>query len=184
MMTTTHAAMGLTAASLLYPVSPEFATVAGLGAVAGGVFPDLDLMFEHRKTLHHPELYTAAALVAVVVAVLRPSVTTVAMAAFAATASLHSITDVLGGGLGLRPWEGDDDRGIYLHLSSRWIPPRRWVRYDGAPEDLLAVLVFSIPPLLRFDGLLTELVLLGIAISVVYVLVRKRLVDLYESVAD
>jgi len=183
MMTTTHAAMGLTGACLLVPVSPELATIAGIGAVLGGAFPDIDILFEHRKTLHHPELYPVAALVAGGVALVRPAMYPVAIAAFLGSAALHSLTDVLGGGLGLRPWEQDDDRGIYLHLSKRWLPPRHWVRYDGAPEDLLAAVGFSILPLVFFDGRLEAIVLAGLGISAVYVLVRKRLVDVYEKLA-
>lgn len=183
MMSTTHAAMGLTGACLLVPVSPELAAVAGVAAVAGGVFPDLDIVFEHRKTFHHPEGYAVAALLAGGYSILNPAIYPVAVAAFLASAALHSLTDVFGGGLGLRPWEADDDRGIYLHLSGRWIPPRRWIRYDGAPEDLVVAVLFSIPPFLVFDGPIRQIVLGGLAISAVYVLVRKRLVDVYEAVA-
>jgi hypothetical protein len=184
MMTTTHAAMGLAAASLLSPASPELATTAGLAALAGGVFPDLDVVFAHRKTLHHPEGYTVAGVLALAIAVLQPGVWTVAVAAFLLSAAVHSLSDVLGGGLGRRPWEADDERGIYLHLSGRWVPPRRLVRYDGAPEDLLVAAAFSVPPLLTYDGLIRELVVVGLAASVAYVVVRKWLVDLYEAVLE
>jgi len=183
MMSTTHAAMGLAAASLLVPVSPELASVAAVGAIAGGVFPDLDIVFAHRKTLHHPEAYPPIALLAMAIALFSPGPLTVAVAAFLGSAALHCLTDVLGGGLGLRPWNGDDERGIYLHRSGRWLPPRRWVRYDGAPEDFLVTLAFSIPPYLLFDGAFTEVILVGLGISAAYVLLRKRLVDVYEAVA-
>ena len=183
MMSTTHAAMGLAGACLLVPVSPELASVAAIGAVLGGVFPDLDVVFEHRKTLHFPEYYPVAALLTGGFAAIRPAMYPVAIAAFFASAALHSLVDVLGGGLGLRPWAEDDDRGIYLHLQDRWVPPRRWVRYDGAPEDLLVASAFSVPPLVLFDGQLEAVVLGGLGLSVLYVLVRKRMVDVYERFA-
>ena len=180
MMTTTHVAMGLAGVSLLVPVSPELATVAGFAAVAGGIFPDLDVVGAHRKSLHHPEVYRVLALVAAGIAVLRPGVATVAVAAFFASAAIHSLSDVFGGGLGLRPWENDDERGIYLHTADRWVPPKRWVRYDGAPEDLLAVTIFSIPPWVAFGSPIRELLVLGLGVSVLYVAVRKPMVDVYE----
>ena len=184
MMSTTHAAMGLTGAVLLIPFSPELAVVAALGAFAGGIFPDIDVVFEHRKTFHHPELYPVLAGVSSVLAVLSPGPWTVGVAAFLASAALHSLVDVFGGGLSRRPWLVDDHRGIYLHLSGRWIPPKRWVRYDGSPEDLLVAVGFSIPPLVAFDGLVQQATIAGLVVSLAYVLLRKRLVDVYEAVLE
>lgn len=181
MMSTTHAAMGLAGATLLAPVSPELATVAALGAIVGGVFPDLDILFEHRKTLHHPELYTVSALITFGIAGLRPGPYTVGAAGFVGSAALHSLTDVLGGGLELRPWKARDSRGIYLHLSGTWVNAKRWIRYDGAPEDLVVATTFALPPLLVFDGPIRRVVYLGLAVSVVYVALRKPMVDVYES---
>ncbi|MGM0399112.1 MAG: metal-dependent hydrolase [Halobacteriota archaeon] len=179
-MSTTHAAMGAAVAAALVPVAPDLAGVAALGAIAGGVFPDLDLAFEHRKTLHYPEHYWVVAVPMLVVASIRPGVWTVALAAFFGSAALHSVTDVFGGGLGLRPWEADDQRGVYSHWSGRWIAPRRWVRYDGAPEDVALVAGLSVVPVLVFDGTVQTVVLVGLAVSAAYGLVRRRLPDLYE----
>lgn len=175
MMTTTHAAVGVLLAAPLALVAPEFAAVAGLTAVAGSVFPDLDVAFEHRKTLHDPVLYWVAALPAAGVALLAPGPATVGAAVFLGAAAVHCVTDVAGGGLGLRPWEVDDDRGVYDHLRGRWIAPRRWIRYDGAPEDLVAVVALSVPGLVVFDGPVRALLVAGVAVSVVYTAVRKRL---------
>lgn len=184
MMSTTHAAMGLSGAVLLVPVSPELATVAAIGAMAGGFFPDLDVVFEHRQTLHHPELYPLLAVGSVGLAIVSPGPWTIGIAAFLASAALHCLVDVLGGGLARRPWIADDERGIYLHSAGRWLPPKRWVRYDGAPEDLLVAVAFSVPPLVAFDGMLQQATLAGIGISVGYVVLRKRLVDVYEAVLE
>lgn len=181
MMTTTHAAMGASAATLLVPVAPEWAPIAALAAVAGGVFPDLDVLFDHRKTLHYHDYYWIAAALAAALAVVRPSVWTVGAAAFLAAAGLHSLSDLAGGGLALRPWITDDDRGVYAHRRGEWLPPRRWIRYDGAPEDLLATVVFGVVPYLVFDGPIRALLVAGVAVGTVYTLLRKRLPDLYES---
>lgn len=181
MMSTTHAAMGATAAALTVPVAPELASVAALGAIVGGVFPDLDVLAEHRKTLHYPEHYWFLAVPALAAAIASPGVWTVAGAGFFGAAALHSSIDVLGGGLGLRPWASDDDRGVYSHWHGRWIRARRWVRYDGATEDLLAVAVFSVLPLLAFDGPVRTVVAAGLAVSTVYTVIRRRIPDIYEA---
>lgn len=180
MMTPTHTAMGASVAALLAPVAPEFAAIAALSAIAGGAFPDLDILFEHRKTLHFPERYWLLAVPLVAIAAVWPGIWTVSAAAFVVSAALHSGTDAFGGGLGLRPWAVDDQRGVYAHRRGRWIPPRRWVRYDGAPEDLLVAAVLSVLPLVVFDGLVARVVLVGLGASVVYTAVRKRLPDAYE----
>ena len=179
MMNTTHAAMGVALAAPLTVLAPELAPAAALAAIAGGVFPDLDLFGgQHRRTLHFPVYYAAAALAASAAAVARPSVETVALAFFLLSAALHSVTDALGGGLELRPWEPSDDRGVYLHPAKRWVRPRRWIRYDGAPEDLVLAGVLSLPGLLLFDGWVRRLTVAGLAVSVVYTAVRKRLPEL------
>ncbi|MFC7046918.1 metal-dependent hydrolase [Halobacteriaceae archaeon GCM10025711] len=180
MMSTTHAFVGLLLASSMLFLAPEFAVVGAVAAMAGGVFPDLDLFVgEHRKTLHYPDYYWVAAAPAVAVAAFAPGPLTVGAAFFLVSAALHSASDALGGGLGLRPWEDTSDRrGVYLHSRRRWIPPRRWVRYDGAPEDLALAAAFALPGYLLFDGVVSQIVVAGLAVSVVYTAVRKRLPDL------
>jgi hypothetical protein len=178
MMGTTHAAMGVTLAAPLVAVAPEFAPIAALAGMAGGVFPDLDLLSgQHRRTLHFPVYYAVTALVAGVAALLVPTTATVVAAFFLLSATLHCVTDAAGGGLELRPWEATDDRGVYVHPAGEWVRPRRWIRYDGAPEDLLAAAVFSIPGLVLFDGWVRTLTVVGLVVSVLYVAVRKRLPD-------
>ncbi|WP_276279600.1 metal-dependent hydrolase [Halorussus caseinilyticus] len=175
MMNTTHAAMGVALAAPLAVVAPELAPAAALAGFAGGTFPDFDLFSgQHRRTLHFPVYYSAAALVASAAA-LAPTTATVAGAFFLWSAALHCVTDAAGGGLELRPWEPTDDRGVYVHPAGRWIRPRRWIRYDGAPEDLVLAGVFSLPGLFLFDGAVRTLTVVGLAVSVVYVAVRKRL---------
>ncbi|WP_128476498.1 metal-dependent hydrolase [Halorussus pelagicus] len=176
MMNTTHAAMGVTLAAPFTALAPEFAPAAALAALAGGVFPDLDLLSgQHRRTLHFPVYYAVAGVAAGGIALLAPATATVALALFLLSAALHCMTDAAGGGLELRPWEATDDRGVYVHAAGRWVRPRRWIRYDGAPEDLVVTAVFSLPGLLVFDGAIRTLTVVGLAVSVVYVAVRKQL---------
>ena len=179
MMNTTHTAMGVTLAAPLVALAPELAPAAALAGFVGGAFPDLDLLSgQHRRTLHFPVYYSAAALVAGGVALVVPFLPTVAGAFFLLSAAVHCLADAAGGGLELRPWEATDDRGVYVHPADRWVRARRWIRYDGAPEDLLLAGVFSLPGLLLFNGMVRTLTVVGLAVSVAYVAVRKRLPEL------
>nr|WP_276298961.1 metal-dependent hydrolase [Halorussus sp. DT80] len=175
-MNTTHAAMGVALSAPLVVLAPELAPIAALSAFVGGVFPDLDLFSgQHRRTLHFPVYYSTAGLVVGGAALFRPSPETVGAACFLLSAAVHCVADAVGGGLELRPWEATDDRGVYVHPAGRWVRPRRWVRYDGAPEDLVLAGLFSLPGLVLFSGTVRTLTLVGLAVSVVYTALRKRL---------
>jgi len=91
-------------------------------------------------------------------------------------------TDLAGAGHELRPWEAGSDRAVYSHYHDRWLTARRWVRYDGSPEDLglasvagVAVIGLAAEPAgpIAWGPVGTLL-----AISPVYVLLRKSLADL------
>jgi hypothetical protein len=115
MMATTHALAGMALAS----VATLFAPVAVVAAGAGGAVPDLDTPGRHRRTLHYPVYYSLAALGLLAVAFVVPTPATVALAAFVGAAAVHSASDVLGGGLELRPWEGTSDRAVHDHYHGR-----------------------------------------------------------------
>ncbi|MFC6836631.1 metal-dependent hydrolase [Halomarina ordinaria] len=182
MMVTTHAAVGVTLASSLVVLAPEFAVVGALAGLAGGVLPDLDLLVgTHRRTLHFPALYWVGALPALAWAALAPSTASVAAACFLLAAAVHSLSDAVGAGEELRPWERTTDRAVYLHPAGRWLRARRWVRYDGAPEDLALTVGFALPGIVLFDGAVRYLCLAGVALAAVYALFRKRVPDLIEG---
>ena len=180
MMATTHVFGALALAALVAVLVPEFALVVAVAAIVGGFFPDLDLYAGHRKTLHFPVYYSIAAVPAAVVAVLVPTPGTVALAIFLLAAALHSVSDAVGGGLELKPWYGTSRRAVYSHYHGRWIEPRRWVRYDGAPEDLALASVLAVPALVVFDGVVTDVVVALLLVSIGYTLARKRMVQVTE----
>ncbi|MCT9095501.1 metal-dependent hydrolase [Haloarchaeobius sp. HME9146] len=175
MMATTHAFVGLLLAVAVNAVAPEFGLVAAIAGLAGGTFPDLDLAAVHRKTLHFPVWYSVATVPAAVAALVSPSPMTVGVAVFLAAAAIHSASDALGGGLELRPWEATSTRAVYIHPLKRWVEPRRYIRYDGAPEDFAVGAVFAVPGLLVFDGLVRQLVVGGLLVSFGYTVIRKQL---------
>jgi len=176
MMVTTHAFVGLALASAVAAVAPDLAVPAAVGGAAGGLFPDLDIVGAHRKTLHFPVYYGALALPAAAAAAAVPGPATVAVALFLLSAAVHSVSDSVGGGLELKPWEGTSDRAVYVHPTGTWVRPRQWVRYDGSPEDFLLGAVVAVPALLTFDGTVRTLTVAALVASLVYTVLRKHLV--------
>jgi hypothetical protein len=117
-------------------VASDLTPVAALGGVAGGVFPDLNLLAGvHRKTLHFPDYYWVGAVPVLAATVVAPGPAVVAVAYFFLSAAVHSVTDIFGAGTEPRPLERTSDEAVYVHSRDRWVDPRYRVRYDGAPED-------------------------------------------------
>jgi hypothetical protein len=175
MMLPTHALGGMLLALSAAYLAPEFATVALVAGLLGGVFPDLDMYAGHRKSLHYPIYYPVLGFCALVTAGVFPSVPTVAVAVFLLGAALHSVTDAFGGGLELRPWEATSDRAVYDHYRGRWIAPSHWIHYDGSPGDLVLSILLAVPLLVTLDGLFHQAVIVILAVAVVYTALRRRL---------
>lgn len=175
-MATTHVFAGLAAVTPVAYLFPGFATPLALGAILGGLAPDVDLVVAHRRTLHFPVSGIAIAAPAVVLAIVVPAAVTTAFAAFAVAAWFHAASDAIGGGPEMDPWTDRSERAVYDHVRNRWIRPRRWIRYDGAPEDAALAVALAVPALLAFDGWIRAVVLGGIAVSLAYALFRRRLV--------
>lgn len=181
-MLPTHALGGLALGLSVAPVAPEFAGVALVGGLLGGVFPDLDLYAGHRRTLHYPVYYSALAVAALAVVALAPGAVTVGAALFLLGAAVHSVADVFGGGLELRPWEGTSDRAVYDHHRGRWLAPRRLVRYDGSPGDFLLSVALAVPLLVALDGQFRHVVVATLLLGAGYAGVRRTLPDLADVV--
>jgi hypothetical protein len=167
---------------LVAAVTPAAATPALLAGFAGGVFPDLDLYTGHRRRLHYPVYYTALAGVVLAAAALVPGA--FPLGVFLAAAALHSVTDVLGGGLELRPWEGTSDRAVYSHYHGRWLAPRRWIRYDGSPRDLAVSLALAVPVLFSSEGLAAAVAAGAVLVGAVYAATRRRLPALATRIVE
>jgi hypothetical protein len=180
MMATTHALAGaLLGVGMLF-LAPEYAPLALVAGAAGGLLPDLDLYADHRRRLHFPVYGSVAAAVAVLIAVLVPGPWTVGAAVLLTAAALHAVGDAFGGGLELRPWEGNSERAVYDHFNGRWIAPRRWIRYDGSPEDVALSAVLALPTLWAFGHLpVVRRVVTGVLLaSAGYAAARKHVARL------
>ncbi|GGL27754.1 hypothetical protein GCM10009037_09160 [Halarchaeum grantii] len=180
MMATTHALVGLLLAAVASAITGEGSLLVAAAGILGGVFPDLDLYAGHRKTLHFPVYGSLLAALAVGGYVAVGGPVALAVALFVLAAAVHAASDALGGGLELRPWEGTSDRAVYDHFRGVWWRPRRLVRYDGAPEDVLLGVAVAIPGYLAYSGVVRTAVLAAIGVSVAYALVRKPMVALAE----
>lgn len=178
MMATTHMLSGMALALPVLAISPELGAIALFAGLVGGLVPDLDLYFHHRKTLHFPVGYSGAAFVALVIALVSPSLWTVGLAFGLLGAAVHSVMDIYGGGLELEPWRATSERAVFSHVHGRWIRPKRVIPYDGSPEDLALVGILALPLLLTIDGIAYVIVLSLLAISAIYVALRKRLARL------
>lgn len=199
-MLPTHALFGMCLALPVAVLSPEHAPVALAAGLIGGVLPDLDLYTGHRKTLHYPVCYSllavatglwALASTTPAIASWLPaasgtgaSTASVAAALLFAAAAAHCLLDVFGGGLELRPWEATSERAVYDHVRRRWIAPRRWVRYDGAPEDLLLSVTLAVPLWFTLEGILRWVVVASLTVAVVYTAVRRLLPRIAEELFD
>lgn len=180
MMATTHALVGIAIATVVGAVFPSVTVLGVIAAAVGGIFPDFDLYAGHRRTLHYPVYFSAVGGLAFVVAVIVGSPLVWALALFVLAAAAHSVMDAAGGGLELRPWRGTSDRAVYSHYHDTWARPRRWIRYDGAPEDLALGGLAAVPALLAFEGRIVLGLYFLLALSVGYVLVRKPMVAVAE----
>lgn len=137
MMAPTHGLASVALAAALLPGGPEYAGPAVLAAAfLGGVAPDADAFAAHRRTLHYPAGYSVFATCLVAAHALVPSRPLLLVCVAVGSAAVHSLSDVLAGGVEREPWNPTSDRAVYNHLAGRWHRPRRYVRYSGAPEDL------------------------------------------------
>jgi len=184
MMLPTHALVGLAVGAPLLWLAPESATAALAGGLLGGIWPDLDLYVGHRRTLHYPTGYSLAAVAAVLVAAAVGSPLAVGLAVALVAAAAHCQMDRFGGGLELRPWENTSERAVYDHVAGEWRAPKRWVRYDGAPEDVGLSLLVGLPLVVVVPPLFRRLVVAALTIAIGYGLLRRWLAALAPVLAE
>lgn len=181
-MAFTHALIGALAAAPVVALAPELAAPAAVAGIVGGLVPDLDLFVgRHRRTLHFPVVGWALALPAIGVATVVPTVATVAAAVGSASFAVHAGTDALGAGDEIRPWERTSAEAVYDHLRGRWIRPRYWIRYDGAPEDAVATAVLAAPVVAFYPTPLPTVAVACVVLGAVYALVRRQLPPVVEE---
>lgn len=176
-MGTTHALMGLLLGSTAYFIDPNLMVLAGVAGFIGGLLPDFDMPFDHRKTFHYPFYFTVLATALLPMAVLFPSLVTVFIFYLVASAAVHCFSDVFGGALEERPWEQTSRQAVYNHRREEWLQTHGGIRYDGAPEDFLLGLIIGATCFLIYSEPVKSLVVVTLAISLIYSVFRKKIVD-------
>ncbi len=184
MMLPTHVLVGITIAAPLLVFAPETADIAMIGAFVGSVFPDLDMYLYHRRTLHYPTGFSLAAILSVLLVALSQNPLLIGMAFIFIGAAVHCQMDRFGGGLELRPWEATSDRAIYDHISGRWRRPKRWIRYDGATEDVILAVFLGIPLFVIIQGPIRWFVAAMVLIGIIYGILRRRLARMAPLVVE
>lgn len=186
MMLFTHilagALIGLPAAGL-YGSAVVPLVVAG---AIGGLVPDIDMVLEHRRTLHFPVIGTGVAIVLLVAGAWMGSVVQL-LAVFMAAVAVHSLMDVLGGGKELRPWERTDPRASFDHLHGEWFMARRLV-HDGSRGDLLLYALCALPLWYWGPAVFRPWIMVMSVMAAGYTLVRKvftrYIAEEYASISD
>lgn len=172
MMFSTHILAGATLGLLASFLSPSMVPVAVLAGMIGGLLPDIDMFFEHRKTTHRPFQYLALVAVFSVAFFFQGGAYLLFAAFLLGSMTLHSFMEIFSNGKTMRPKKETDDRAVYNHFAGNWIEPRRTV-IDASFRDLLCTVVFSIPVLIHGAHFyLTSAVL---AWGIVYFLMADRL---------
>jgi hypothetical protein len=76
---------------------------------------------------------------------------------------------------------------VYDHVRGRWIRPRRWIRYDGAPEDAALAVALAVPTLAFVPPdavpMLHPAVVAVVAVSVAYAGLRRHVAALTAQLA-
>lgn len=183
MMLPTHVVIGLAVGAPVLIVAPEFAPVVLFGVLVGSIFPDFDMYIGHRRTLHFPTVYTAMAVLSLPIAVFLQHPVTVGVVFALIGAALHSRMDRYGGGLELEPWRATSNQAVYDHVQRRWLTPKRWIRYDGAPEDFMLTAALGIPLVFVLEGDFKWVVVAALCIGGVYTIFRRRLARLAIAVS-
>jgi len=175
MMTSTHGFVGALLGVATASVVPGLAPAVVVVGFVGGLLPDLDLVATHRRSLHFPVYATALALLGSGGALLASTPATILFAVFSLAVAIHCVMDAFGGGVEVRPWEATSDHGVYNHVTGRWIEPRRWVRYAGAPEDLVLALACALPAIALTSGAVQLGLVVVLVVSGLFTAVRRRL---------
>jgi hypothetical protein len=118
----------------------------------GGAFPDLDRLeqfgFSHRKTFHYMVCYELLAIILIALGYFAPPnlrLWIIGLLCFLVGAWLHSFMDIFDG-----PWAEDINKGVYEHLTKRWLRALNWIPFatlwEWSLQSFSIVLAIVISP--------------------------------------
>lgn len=173
MMTTTHALVGMLIGTTSLTWNPSLLTHTVVAGLIGGIIPDLDLIFEHRKTLHMPIYYTLGAVISIPVLLHSPSIISAFTAYLFFSLSIHTTLDIISGGLAPKRHKHPQPYPIYDHFRGKWIS-KKVIRYDGSPEDITVNITVGALVIFLLNGYFQFIAVLLILISLSYFFFRMR----------
>ena len=160
-MFTTHLLIGVVIA-IVYDPSLIFIIIAG------SVFPDIDILFSHRRTAHAPFVFLISSLIVYIISPLS--------FVFLFMCSLHSFIDILGS-KSMEPWkEESTNKSVYNHISEKWIVTETII-YDGSKEDFILSTILLIPIIILANN--SDIIIFSILFYIIglfYTIFRKRFV--------
>lgn len=189
MMLPTHVFVSLLLATPFAVLLPEHLAVIAASAIAGGIFPDLDILVgEHRRTLHWPYigwLVAAPFIVKILFTAWVPPLAVIA-AVFFACAAFHALVDIYACGPTMRPWQQDSEKGVYNWLGQTWVSPKYYIAYDGSPGDFILTLVLFLATWPIYSSLIWYPYGAGflLLVAVVYVSIRKDVPRLLQQFSE
>lgn len=179
MMLPTHIIGALFLSIPIIAFYPDLIRVVFIGSVFGGVAPDLDLIIgQHRKSFHHPYIFSLGLFTAISLLVAFPESTIlVGFLAFMIGCVSHIVGDLMGSGLEHKPWDQTSTRCVYNHVRQEWIPPSYILGYDGSLRDMGVLLVLSGVVYIFYHQMMyiEQAVLVLLSIGMVYTIVRRTL---------
>lgn len=166
-MTPNHMLTGLLLGYGVVFVNPEILLAASILGFFGGLFPDIDAVLEHRKTLHFPVYYTIFLMTLLVGYFFVGLPALLAISFFFLSASIHCITDYF---VVIEKDSNEESQNgvIYLHPFDKWVGPKPIIKYAGSPQDLLIGLLLGSVLLYISSGLIFWISVLTLILGVIF----------------
>ncbi|MFT4892802.1 MAG: hypothetical protein ACI8Z7_000590 [Candidatus Nanohaloarchaea archaeon] len=160
MMIFTHTVFSVGLGALLASLEPMYAgQIIGFTLLAG-IFPDLDMFFEHRKTFHRPFQFSALFLLLIPFYLFTGAFYLFILLAVLVSMVSHCALDLLSNGKTARPRENPDSRAVYDHIRGEWLKPRRMV-LDGSKGDVLMLLLTGFTAFYLLYSTVFRIIVLG-----------------------
>lgn len=184
MMLFTHIIIGLLIGGLYSGLFNQYWFILLFLGVFGNIFPDLDsIILDHRKSLHLVSIYPILGFVFLIFSYYQFELFFISFFFF--SCFIHCICDLLGSGVGIRPWENDENKGVYDHFQRSWIKSSN-ILYDGSPKDFSILLVGTITFIAIFslNTFLFYLIIVNFSLGLFYSIIRKKYPKYIEKYMD
>lgn len=164
MMLPTHILAGGSLGLLLSFTAPEMRFTLIIAGMLAAVLPDLDMFFEHRKTLHRPIEFFLMLIVVSSIFMITGSPLFLILSVILGSVNLHVAYEIFGNGKTMNTELKHDDRCVYDHWNGEWIKPLMIIT-TGSSKDLALAVVSSLPLLLYQKGSVLTITLVVLSLG-------------------